>query len=140
MWIQLVSIAIYAVLLGLGSELLLAFRLGRFQISSDCCDALAILLLQYSIFILNYGNAIGLSTLFGILDDLDGACRVLILICPPGFTQTLLLLQSFVSCKLAKNQILIRISLVLLDEEVIGCSHGIVLIISDLLNDAFKAI
>ena len=55
-------------------------------------------------------------------------------------TQSLLLKQTFVSGELTKDQILICIPLILLDKQVVGGRHWIVLIVADLLDKTVEVV
>ena len=55
-------------------------------------------------------------------------------------TQALLVKKALISGELAKDQVLICISFILLDQKVIGRRHWIMLVVLDLLDDAIEAV
>ena len=82
-----------------------------------------------------------MTALLRILDNLDRARRrLLVSIGPPRLTQTLLVQKPLISRKFAKDQVLISVSLVLLDQKIVSRCHRIMLIILDLLDYAIEAI
>ena len=76
-----------------------------------------------------------------VLNDLYRACRGLLIgVGPPRLTQTLLVQKTLISRELAKDQVLVSVSLVLLNQKVIGRRHWVMLVIFDLLDDAIEAV
>ena len=61
-------------------------------------------------------------------------------VCPARLAQALLVQKALISGELAEDQVLICISLVLLDQEVVGRRHWIMLIVLDLFDDAVETI
>ena len=110
-WIQFISISIDVVLLCLWSELLLAFRLRLFKVCC-CVNTCAVIRNQTAVIILDYGYTVRLATLLRICDHFYRPCWLFILF----RIQALLLKKSLISSELAKDQILICVSLILLDE------------------------
>ena len=81
-----------------------------------------------------------MASLLWILNNLYRASRRLFVsVSPTRLAQALLVKKAFISGELAKDQVLIRISLILLDQKVVGRRHWIMLIVLDLLNDAIEA-
>jgi len=137
-WNQFSSISIDIVFLSLRAEFLLAFWLWLFEVYGGSftviCD-------EDAIFILNDSDAVWLATLLWILDYLDRACWCLLVsIGSAWLTQSLLVQKSLVSCEFAKDQVLISVSLILLNQKIVGRSHRIVLIILDLFDYSIEAI
>ena len=109
--IKLISISIDVVLLCLWSELLLALRLRLFKVCC-CIDSWTIIWNQTAVVILDYSDTIRLTALLWIRNHLNRPCRLFILF----RIQALLLKKTLISRELAKNQILICVPLILLDE------------------------
>ena len=114
---------------------MLAFWLRLFEVCS-CIDACAIVRNQTAVVILDYGYAVRLSTLLRICDHFYRPCRLFILL----RIQALLLEETFVSSKLAENKILIRVPLILLNEQVVGGRNWVMFIILHLFDGAVQSI
>ncbi len=112
--IQFVFVSVDTILMSLRPEFLFTFRLCCFKISCRV-NTLAVIWNQAPIIVLDDRDAIRLSSFDWVLNYLNRPCALLVLIAA-CLWQSLLFKQSFVSGKFAKDQVLVRISFIFLNQ------------------------